>query len=96
MGRQLKRRPKQSEMESALNENEIPLSYQQARRELDELVAAMEGEDADIDVLGEKVRRACALIEWCQARLRATAEEVDKALKDFENRKAGALVGGNE
>lgn len=70
----------------------MDLTYKSAKEELDALVAGMEAEDADIDELAQKVRRACELIEWCQARLRTTGEEVDKALKDFENRRTGATV----
>ena len=55
------------------------MKYEDARRELERIVARMENEEPDIDSLGEQLRRAQQLIKLCKAKLTKT----DKEIKDI-------------
>jgi exodeoxyribonuclease VII small subunit len=60
------------------------LSYSQALTELEGIVGGIESENADLDSLEEKIRRAAFLINFCRDRLRNTEEEVKKILSEIE------------
>jgi len=55
-------------------------TYQEAVRELEEILASLESEETGIDELGAKLKRASQLMDFCKARLKATEEEVNKIL----------------
>jgi len=59
------------------------LSYKTAMEELESIVAQLEDEDVDVDKLAGMIQRASELIQFCKARLMKSQEEVDKALKMF-------------
>ena len=59
------------------------ISYSRALSELEKIIGEIESEEADLDVLSEKVKRAAHLIKFCRARLRSTEEEVKKALSEI-------------
>ena len=65
---------------------EINLTYQQALQELTDIVQQLENESIPIDELAEKVKRASALINYCQSRLTATDTEVKKIISQLENK----------
>jgi exodeoxyribonuclease VII small subunit len=52
--------------------------------ELEKIIAEIEAEETDLDLLSEKVRRAASLIKLCRTKLRTTEEEVKKALSEIE------------
>ncbi len=52
-------------------------SYAAATAELDGILADLERDDLDIDVLAERVRRAAELLTWCRSRIRAAGDEVE-------------------
>ncbi len=60
------------------------ISYSRALSELEKIIGEIESEEADLDVLSEKVRRAAQLIKLCRGRLRSTEEEVKKALSEID------------
>jgi exodeoxyribonuclease VII small subunit len=60
------------------------LSYSGAMAELEEIVASIESEDVDVDVLAEKMKRAAVLIKFCKDRLKNTEEEVKKIVTEME------------
>jgi exodeoxyribonuclease VII small subunit len=60
------------------------LSYEAAFKELKEIEAEIAGEAVSVDILAQKVKRAAILIQYCQARLRETEEEVNKIIKQME------------
>lgn len=60
------------------------LTYSQALSELEKIVAEIESEDVDVDVLAEKIKRASFLITFCKGKLRTAEEEVKKVLADME------------
>lgn len=61
------------------------LNYETAYNELTEIAKEIEMESVSVDVLAEKVKRASELIEFCQHKLRATENEVNKIIKQIEN-----------
>ena len=62
------------------------LTYQQALVELEQIVEALEDETIPVDELALKVKRASDLIEFCQAKLTETDEEVKKILTYLEDK----------
>lgn len=57
------------------------LTYTEAIRALEEIVAKMQSPDCDIDHLAEYTSRALALMQHCKAKLHKTEEDVQKALE---------------
>lgn len=55
-------------------------SYGEAVTELDEILADLERDDLDVDVLAERVRRAAVLLSWCRQRIRAATDDVEAAV----------------
>lgn len=55
-------------------------SYGEAVAELDEILADLERDDLDVDVLAERVRRAAVLLSWCRQRIRAATDDVEAAV----------------
>lgn len=60
------------------------MKYEEAMRELEDIVQQMEGDDLDIDQLTEKLRRAKQLIKLCKERLTHTDEEIKQLLENDE------------
>jgi exodeoxyribonuclease VII small subunit len=60
------------------------VTYSQALTELEEIVARIESEEIDIDILAEKVKRAAYLIQLCRGKLRDTEEEVKRSLLELK------------
>lgn len=57
-----------------------PTSYEAARDELRSLLRDLQGDEADLDGMTERVARARQLIDWCRERLRSTEAAVDELL----------------
>ena len=61
--------------------NEDPqVKYEDAVRELEQIVHQMENNEFDIDQLSEKLKRAQMLIKLCKDKLTQTDEEIKKIL----------------
>jgi exodeoxyribonuclease VII small subunit len=61
-------------------DEEAPIGgYAEALAEIDEILAAIDDPDLDVDLLGSRVRRATALIEHCRRRIAAARLEVATA-----------------
>ena len=60
-------------------------TYEEAFQELQEIVQEIENGDVNVDVLGEKVRRAGELMRFCREKLFKTEKEVQQVLKEFGN-----------
>jgi len=54
-----------------------PTSYDDAYKEVSEILAEIEQGDIPLESLPEKVKRAGVLIKYCQDRLRAISDELD-------------------
>jgi exodeoxyribonuclease VII small subunit len=63
---------------------ETNLTYDSAYRELAQIAKDIENETVTVDVLAEKVKRAAALITFCQTKLRSTETEVSKIIAQME------------
>ena len=59
-------------------------TYSQALNELEKIVAEIESEEADVDLLAEKIKRASFLITFCKGKLRTAEDEVKKVLAEME------------
>ena len=58
------------------------LTYESAYGELQEILSAIQGEDVGLDALGDKLKRAKELINFCKERLHSVEEELDDILED--------------
>lgn len=71
-----------------MNETPTPvnqLTYNEAFKELQNILQIMQSDDCDIDRLAALTRRATELINECRARLTATDEELKKILEEFQD-----------
>jgi len=66
------------------------LTYSQALNELEKIVADIESEEVDVDLLAEKIKRASFLITSCKEKLRTAEDEVKKVLTAMEEKEEGA------
>ena len=62
----------------------IKMSYSQAKKELEEIVATIESGNLDIDALTNSVKRATELIALCKEKLTKTDSELQKILDEIE------------
>jgi exodeoxyribonuclease VII small subunit len=60
------------------------LTYTEAKKELETIVAAIESGELDVDALTEKVKRASELIAFCKEKLKKTDEELQKILDEID------------
>ncbi|HXL00206.1 MAG: exodeoxyribonuclease VII small subunit [Dysgonamonadaceae bacterium] len=60
------------------------LTYTEAKKELEAIVAAIESGELDVDALTEKVKRASELIAFCKEKLKKTDEELQKILDEID------------
>ena len=63
---------------------EIAAGYAAAVAELEELLADLEDDALDIDLLATKVARASELIRYCRGRIHAARLQVDRIVADLE------------
>ena len=61
----------------------MDLTYSQAMKELDEIVAKMQSDNCDIDALSDYTKRAAELIKHCREKLFTTDEEVKKCIESL-------------
>jgi exodeoxyribonuclease VII small subunit len=54
------------------------MTYENALKELQIIVAAIENEEVSIDELTEKVKRAGELIKYCKEKLRKVEAEIEE------------------
>jgi exodeoxyribonuclease VII small subunit len=73
--------------------------YAEAMVELEEILEELEGDDLDIDVLADRVRRASELIASCRtriARAQADVESIVTDLADFDDDEGDEETEGGE
>jgi exodeoxyribonuclease VII small subunit len=61
------------------------LGFEEARTELEAIVAAIDDGDIDIDTLSTKVARAGALLLHCRDRIIATRTQVEDIVADIDH-----------
>ena len=69
-----------------------PAGYAEAMEEIDAILAELDSGRIDVDVLGEKVKRAAELIEWCNARITAAEYTVKELLESLDVEDPGVGV----
>lgn len=57
--------------------------YAEAMAELEEILDELEGDELDVDLLAERVRRASELIAICRARIGRAQADVDAIVADL-------------
>ena len=57
-------------------------SYDKAYADLQNILAEMQGENVSIDKLGEKIKKATTLINFCKERLRSIEDEIKGELEE--------------
>ncbi len=58
------------------------LSYVEAMREIDEILARLGGNEVDVDLLARDVKRATELIALCREKLTGVESEVNNILEE--------------
>jgi len=61
------------------------IRYQDALKEIEDILEKVETEELDVDDLAEKVKRASELLKICKKKLRNTEKDVDQVLEDMNN-----------
>jgi exodeoxyribonuclease VII small subunit len=59
------------------------IGYADALAELEEILDELEGDQLDVDVLAERVRRASELIKVCRGRIARAQADVDAIVADL-------------
>lgn len=57
------------------------MGYDEAVRQLEEIVRKMENEDFDVESLSEQLKKSQQLIKLCKTKLTKTENEIEKLLK---------------
>lgn len=58
--------------------------YGEAMEELEAILAELEGDDLDVDVLAARVQRASELLKTCRERIVRAQQDVDRIVADLE------------
>lgn len=61
------------------------LNYTNALTELEGLLAEIEGEELNVDLLIDKVKRATELLQFCKNKLHHTQQEIEEVLGNIDN-----------
>lgn len=62
------------------------MKYEEALRQLEDIVRKMENNEFDIDQLAEQLKKAQKLISLCKNKLTKTDEEIQKILEEGEKK----------
>ena len=62
------------------------ITYNEAIAEIELIISKIENQELDIDELSASVKRVAELLNFCKMKLKNTEEEVQKILKDFDNK----------
>ena len=58
------------------------MTYEKAIEMIDALIRKIEDANADLEKVGDDVKKAAELIAWCRGELAKNEEEIAKTLKD--------------
>jgi exodeoxyribonuclease VII small subunit len=61
----------------------VATGYAEALAELEEILAALERSDVDVDVLATKVQRAATLISFCRDRIGRARLQIEQVVADL-------------
>jgi len=62
------------------------LSYNNAIEEIELIINKVENQELDIDELSANVKRVAELLNFCKMKLKNTEDEVQKILKEFDEK----------
>ena len=62
------------------------MNYGEAMAEIEKILASLQSENADVDTLAERVKRASELIAACRAKLRKAESDVNAIFEKENNR----------
>lgn len=80
---------------SAQKKSPAEPGFAESLRELEQILAGIEGEEVDLDRLSSELERAAALLELCRGKLRKAELEVTEIVARLEEDDAGTS-GGSE
>ncbi|MCI6209110.1 MAG: exodeoxyribonuclease VII small subunit [Prevotellaceae bacterium] len=60
------------------------IKYEEAIRQIEDIVERLENDEMDIDSLGTELKKAQKLIKLCKDKLTKTEEEVKKILEEAD------------
>jgi exodeoxyribonuclease VII small subunit len=60
------------------------LGYAGALAELEDILRELEGDNVDVDRLGERVRRAAVLIRFCRRRIDSARMEIEQVVAELD------------
>jgi exodeoxyribonuclease VII small subunit len=60
------------------------IGFTAAIRELEQILAGIEGEEVDLDRLADELRRASELLELCRSKIRKAELEVSQIVQKLE------------
>ncbi len=63
-----------------------PISYQKAIKELESILQFLEQNEADVDQMTQKLKRATELIGFCREKLHKTDLELQAIFKELEEK----------
>lgn len=73
-----------------MTDSEAPVPrFGDAIAELETILARIEGEEIDIDRLGEELKRATELLELCRAKIKKAEVEVSQIVQSLEKTEDG-------
>ncbi|MCB0994036.1 MAG: exodeoxyribonuclease VII small subunit [Acidimicrobiales bacterium] len=72
--------------------DDTPSGYASALAELEQILAELEDDDIDVDVLASRVERAAALVRFCRARLQDAQLKVQEIVADLEDLAANPVA----
>lgn len=61
------------------------ISYNEALKEIEEILYKIENEELDIDNLSENVLKATELLKSCKQKLTQTEKEIEKIIADIDS-----------
>ena len=61
-----------------------PVGYAEAMAELEAILAEIEDEAVDVDLLARKVARAAHLVRWCRGRIDGARVDVERIIADLD------------
>lgn len=73
---------------------EEPSGYGAALNELESILRELDRDDVDVDVLGERVRRAAQLLRFCRDRIASARFEVEHVVAELEENDDTQGAGG--
>jgi exodeoxyribonuclease VII small subunit len=62
------------------------LNYNEAVAEIEAIISRIENQELDIDELSANVKRVAELLKFCKMKLKNTEDEVQKILKEFDEK----------